>query len=58
MGSERHSIFARKPLEMLLEELKGEDRLKRVLGPVTLTSLGVQTVLGAFLLSILELRRR
>jgi hypothetical protein len=25
---------------------------------VTLTSLGVQTVLGAFLLSILELRRR
>src|SRR3712207_7738925 len=34
-------LFARKPLGLLLEELKGENRLRRVLGPVQLTSLGV-----------------
>jgi len=32
---------------MLLEELRGEDRLRRVLGPVQLTSLGVGAVIGA-----------
>ncbi|HEY0512010.1 MAG TPA: amino acid permease, partial [Thermoanaerobaculia bacterium] len=32
---------------MLLEELKGENRLRRVLGPVQLTSLGVGAVIGA-----------
>src|SRR5688572_26532093 len=40
-------IFARKPLNLLLEEMKGDDRLRRVLGPVTLTSLGVGAVIGA-----------
>jgi APA family basic amino acid/polyamine antiporter len=40
-------LFARKPLEMLLEELKGENRLRRVLGPIQLTSLGVGAVIGA-----------
>jgi APA family basic amino acid/polyamine antiporter len=40
-------LFARKPLSMLLEELKGENRLRRVLGPVQLTSLGVGAVIGA-----------
>jgi APA family basic amino acid/polyamine antiporter len=40
-------LFARKPLDMLLEELKGENRLRRVLGPVQLTSLGVGAVIGA-----------
>jgi len=39
-------LFARKPLEMLLEELKGENRLRRVLGPVQLTSLGVGAIIG------------
>ncbi len=39
--------FARKPLSMLLEELKGEDRLRRILGPVQLTALGVGAVIGA-----------
>lgn len=39
-------LFAKKPLEMLLEEMKGENRLRRVLGPVTLTSLGVGAVIG------------
>jgi APA family basic amino acid/polyamine antiporter len=40
-------LFARKPLSMLLEELRGENRLRRVLGPVQLTSLGVGAVIGA-----------
>lgn len=42
-----NQYFARKPLELLLEELKGEHRLRRVLGPVTLTSLGVGAIIGA-----------
>ena len=40
-------LFARKPLSLLLEELKGENRLRRVLGPVQLTSLGVGAIIGA-----------
>ncbi|HEX4962798.1 MAG TPA: amino acid permease [Thermoanaerobaculia bacterium] len=40
-------LFARKPLEMLLEEMKGENRLKRVLGPVQLSALGVGAIIGA-----------
>jgi APA family basic amino acid/polyamine antiporter len=32
---------------MLLEEMKGENRLRRVLGPVQLTSLGVGAIIGA-----------
>ena len=39
-------LFARKPLSLLLEELKGENRLHRVLGPVQLTSLGVGAIIG------------
>src|ERR1700694_3236285 len=41
------SRFARKPRELLLEEMKGEHRLPRVLGPVQLTSLGVGAIIGA-----------
>ncbi len=40
-------LFARKPLEMLLEEMKGDNRLRRVLGPVQLTALGVGAIIGA-----------
>ncbi len=40
-------LFARKPLELLLEEMKGEHRLRRVLGPVQLTSLGIGAIIGA-----------
>src|SRR3954451_14865596 len=40
-------LFATKSLNQLLEEMKGEDRLRRVLGPVQLTSLGVGAVIGA-----------
>jgi len=39
-------LFARKPLSLLLEEMKGESRLHRVLGPVQLTSLGVGAIIG------------
>ena len=40
-------IFARKTLKMLLDEMTGEHQLKRVLGPLALTSLGVGAVIGA-----------
>ena len=40
-------FFARKPLALLLEEMAGEHRLRRVLGPITLTSLGVGAIIGA-----------
>jgi len=40
-------LFARKPLALLLDEMKGEHRLRRVLGPVQLTSLGVGAIIGA-----------
>jgi len=39
-------LFQRKPLSLLLEEMRGENRLRRVLGPVTLTSLGVGAIIG------------
>src|SRR6267154_2914790 len=41
-----HNLFAKKSLGMLLEEMKGESRLHRVLGPVQLTSLGVGAIIG------------
>ena len=40
-------LFDRKPLSLLLEEMEGEHRLRRVLGPVQLTSLGVGCIIGA-----------
>lgn len=40
-------LFGKKSLAVLLEEMAGEQRLKRVLGPVSLTSLGVGAVIGA-----------
>ena len=40
-------MFAKKDLEMLLAEMAGEHRLRRVLGPVSLTSLGVGCIIGA-----------
>src|SRR4030043_1607593 len=39
-------LFARKPLKLLLEEMEGENRLRRILGPVQLTSLGVGAIIG------------
>jgi len=42
-------LFARKPLQTLLAEARqeGEDRLRRALGPVQLTAIGVGAILGA-----------
>jgi basic amino acid/polyamine antiporter, APA family len=42
-----NQLFAKKSLQVLLEEMAGEHRLKRVLGPVTLTALGIGAVIGA-----------
>src|SRR5215468_5023413 len=42
-----NQLFARKPLSLVLEEMAGEHRLRRVLGPVTLTALGVGCIIGA-----------
>ena len=40
-------IFAKKSLKKLLDKMKDDNRLRRVLGPVTLTSLGVGVIIGA-----------
>jgi APA family basic amino acid/polyamine antiporter len=40
-------LFARKSLERLHEEMIGENRLRRVLGPIALTSLGVGAIIGS-----------
>ncbi|MBI4444821.1 MAG: amino acid permease [Acidobacteria bacterium] len=39
-------LFARKPIQLLIEEMAGEHRLRRVLGPVQLTSLGIGAIIG------------
>src|SRR5262249_10501664 len=41
-----NQLFRTKPLSMLLEEMKGENRLRRILGPVQLTALGVGAIIG------------
>src|SRR5438132_717862 len=43
----KQQLFARKSLEKLLAEMEGENRLRRVLGPIALTSLGVGAIIGA-----------
>jgi len=42
----KSQLFATKPLSLLLEEMKGENRLRRVLGPVQLSSLGIGAIIG------------
>ncbi len=42
-----NQLFTCKPLHVLLDELKGENRLRRALGPVNLTALGIGAVIGA-----------
>src|SRR5438094_6116644 len=39
-------LFAKKSVHLLLEEMEGENRLRRVLGPIQLSSLGVGAVIG------------
>jgi APA family basic amino acid/polyamine antiporter len=43
----RQQLFAVKSLKLLEEELVGENRLRRVLGPISLTALGVGAIIGA-----------
>lgn len=40
-------LFARKSLEMLHNEMEGDNRLRRVLGPISLTSLGIGAIIGS-----------
>ncbi|HYV39021.1 MAG TPA: amino acid permease, partial [Gemmataceae bacterium] len=40
-------LFAKKSLEVLAAEASGENRLRRILGPIGLTSLGVGAIIGA-----------
>jgi APA family basic amino acid/polyamine antiporter len=42
----QNQLFATKPHAVLLEELRGENRLRRILGPVQLSSLGVGAIIG------------
>lgn len=39
-------LFAKKSLQGLLDEMAGDNRLKRVLGPFSLTALGVGAIIG------------
>jgi APA family basic amino acid/polyamine antiporter len=43
----KNQLFATKSLSQLFEEMAGENRLRRVLGPIQLTSLGVGAIIGA-----------
>jgi len=43
----KEQLFAKKPLSLLQQEMTGENKLKRVLGPVSLTSLGIGAIIGA-----------
>jgi APA family basic amino acid/polyamine antiporter len=40
------NLFATKPLSVLLKEMAGDNRLRRILGPVQLTALGVGAIIG------------
>ena len=44
-----NSLFAKKPMSALLQEAQatGENTLKRTLGPVHLTALGIGAIIGA-----------
>jgi APA family basic amino acid/polyamine antiporter len=42
-----HRLFKRKSLGLIHEEMKGDNRLRRVLGPWSLTSLGIGCIIGA-----------
>src|SRR5258706_13855083 len=45
-GQMANPLFATKSYETLMKEMAGEHRLRRVLGPVALTSLGVGAIIG------------
>jgi len=39
-------LFAKKPIKLLLEEMEGENRLRRILGPIQLSCLGIGAIIG------------
>jgi APA family basic amino acid/polyamine antiporter len=39
-------LMRRKPIQLVLEEMRGESRLNRVLGPISLSSLGIGAIIG------------
>src|ERR1700712_1452438 len=41
-----NSLSRRKPISLILKEMEGESRLRRVLGPWQLSSLGVGAIIG------------
>jgi APA family basic amino acid/polyamine antiporter len=41
-----NQLFAKKSLKVLLDEMAGEHRLRRILGPITLSSLGIGAIIG------------
>jgi APA family basic amino acid/polyamine antiporter len=41
-----NQLWARKPLKLLYEEMESDNRLRRILGPIQLTSLGVGAIIG------------
>ena len=43
----REQLFAVKSIKLLEEEMASDNRLRRVLGPVSLTALGVGAIIGA-----------
>src|SRR5437867_8125046 len=45
-SSMENPLFAKKSVKVLLEEMEGENRLRRVLGPIQLSSLGVGAIIG------------
>jgi basic amino acid/polyamine antiporter, APA family len=49
------SLFARKPAGLLLKEAEGEHALRRVLGPLQLTSLGIGAIIGAGIFVVIGL---
>ena len=42
----KNQLFAKKSLQVLMDEMAGQHRLHRVLGPITLTSLGIGSIIG------------
>src|SRR5215831_7508664 len=50
-----NSLFARKPAHLLLKEMGEETRLRPVLGPLHLTSLGVGAIIGAGIFIVIGL---
>jgi APA family basic amino acid/polyamine antiporter len=43
---DKNQLFAKKPLSMILAEMEGGHRLRRALGPVALTALGIGAIIG------------